>query len=362
MRPRSRRNSRRFPTMLKLGTADTLRQVQRCGFSSRCGWALVAIAATCARRAVARAAPRRRPSSVGPGGKLVYAADERGNRIPDFSNCGYAGADRDIPDVPAVVSRRTRRRRRRRAHSSRDRSKSSRLPLARRWLPRRGRARARRIPNRRPTARSRPPASCCAVPEQAQGGTTLVATGPDRRTLVRIVGADDRELRAEADRVSSTTTCPSVHGKLRLDSTARSASRRHDPRHAAQHGRVDQGDRRRCVRRRLAARLARPPLGPHHHRHRRQHDHARRPDHHGDRQALRRRRPSRPTNGPAGSKTSASKTCGWYRSRRPTIRATKTTPGIGVTIENARKRLGPPRRVSPTSPAERSRSGNRPSG
>ena len=25
-------------------------------------------------------------------GKLVYATDERGNRIPDFSNCGYAGA------------------------------------------------------------------------------------------------------------------------------------------------------------------------------------------------------------------------------------------------------------------------------
>src|SRR5687768_14371630 len=39
-------------------------------------------------------------------GKLVYARSERGDRIPDFSTCGYAGGEREPPDVPvrAVLS------------------------------------------------------------------------------------------------------------------------------------------------------------------------------------------------------------------------------------------------------------------
>jgi len=38
-------------------------------------------------------------------GRMAYDADERGNRVPDFSHCGYAGGDRAIPDAPvrAVV-------------------------------------------------------------------------------------------------------------------------------------------------------------------------------------------------------------------------------------------------------------------
>ena len=36
-------------------------------------------------------------------GKLIYHADERGNRVPDFSHCGYAGGDRPIPDAPIRV-------------------------------------------------------------------------------------------------------------------------------------------------------------------------------------------------------------------------------------------------------------------
>src|SRR5215204_5107009 len=36
-------------------------------------------------------------------GKLAYAADERGNRIPDFSTSGYAGGDRAIPDAPVRI-------------------------------------------------------------------------------------------------------------------------------------------------------------------------------------------------------------------------------------------------------------------
>ncbi len=42
-------------------------------------------------------------SLVYPGddGRLVYRPDERGNRIPDFSNAGYLGGGVPIPDVPA---------------------------------------------------------------------------------------------------------------------------------------------------------------------------------------------------------------------------------------------------------------------
>jgi hypothetical protein len=36
-------------------------------------------------------------------GRLTYEKDSRGNRIPDFSSCGYAGANRKIPDVHARV-------------------------------------------------------------------------------------------------------------------------------------------------------------------------------------------------------------------------------------------------------------------
>src|SRR5262245_7358090 len=35
-------------------------------------------------------------------GRLAYAADSRGNRIPDFSHAGYAGGA-VIPDVPVKV-------------------------------------------------------------------------------------------------------------------------------------------------------------------------------------------------------------------------------------------------------------------
>src|SRR5258708_5876313 len=36
-------------------------------------------------------------------GKLVYEADQRGNRIPDFGHCGYRGGGVEIPQVPVRV-------------------------------------------------------------------------------------------------------------------------------------------------------------------------------------------------------------------------------------------------------------------
>src|SRR4051812_31587063 len=39
----------------------------------------------------------------GPGGRLVYEPDARGNRIPDFSHCGFAGGGVAIPDAQVRV-------------------------------------------------------------------------------------------------------------------------------------------------------------------------------------------------------------------------------------------------------------------
>jgi len=36
-------------------------------------------------------------------GRLQYSIDDRGNRLPDFSHCGYAGGDRAIPEAPVAV-------------------------------------------------------------------------------------------------------------------------------------------------------------------------------------------------------------------------------------------------------------------
>jgi hypothetical protein len=36
-------------------------------------------------------------------GHLVYAPDEQGNRIPDFSYCGYKASDVAIPNVPVKI-------------------------------------------------------------------------------------------------------------------------------------------------------------------------------------------------------------------------------------------------------------------
>lgn len=41
--------------------------------------------------------------SLQPDGKLAYVVDEKGDRVPDFSYCGYRGGEQPIPMVPAVI-------------------------------------------------------------------------------------------------------------------------------------------------------------------------------------------------------------------------------------------------------------------
>src|ERR1700749_375312 len=48
--------------------------------------------------------PEPPPPVTAKGGHLVYTPDERGDRIPDFSYCGYKGGDMPIPDVPVRIT------------------------------------------------------------------------------------------------------------------------------------------------------------------------------------------------------------------------------------------------------------------
>src|SRR5688572_862535 len=68
----------------------------------------VAVAITLVVTTAAVAAPKPTPPpravQTGPDGRLAYAADARGNRVPDFSHAGYGGGDATIPaDIPIRV-------------------------------------------------------------------------------------------------------------------------------------------------------------------------------------------------------------------------------------------------------------------
>ncbi len=43
------------------------------------------------------------PVRTAPDGRLVYETEPGGDRLPDFSHCGYAGAECAIPNVPGVL-------------------------------------------------------------------------------------------------------------------------------------------------------------------------------------------------------------------------------------------------------------------
>ena len=130
------------------------------------------------------------PVAAAKGGRLVYAPDEKGDRIPDFSYSGYKGGDAPIPDVAIRVT-----------VPLKDGDATFRIQAALDYV--------------------------AALPADAQGirgavllgkgvyavsgsllirhsgvvlrgsgmgedGTVLLATGHDRRTLIRVAGKNDR--------------------------------------------------------------------------------------------------------------------------------------------------------------------------
>jgi hypothetical protein len=149
-------------------------------------------------------------------GVLAYAQDELGNRIPNFSHCGYAGANRDIPDVPARIL----------VESGPDDDgpriqaaldQTARLPLNKNGL--RG---AVRLGPGQFQIEGQLVIRASGIVLQGSGankeGTTLVATGPDRREVIRVVGQADRELLGLAIKIADEIV-PVGSNRVKLEST-----------------------------------------------------------------------------------------------------------------------------------------------
>ncbi len=128
--------------------------------------------------------------SIGEGGKLIYSADERGNRVPDFSHCGYMGQDKSIPDVPIRV-----------VVSPSEGDNTQRIQTAIDYvagLPAdtNGVRGAVLLLKGRFEVFGSLKISVSGIVLRGQGmgeeGTLLVAAGQDRRTLIRIAGINDR--------------------------------------------------------------------------------------------------------------------------------------------------------------------------
>jgi hypothetical protein len=152
----------------------------------------------------------------GADGKLVYAVDERGNRIPDFSNCGYAGANREIPDVPVRI---------RLAPADGDDGariqaaidEVSRLPLDENGY----RGAVLLLPGQFEVG-GQIRIMATGVVLRGSGapddGTTVIATGTDRRPLIHVAGGD-RNLNRETRRAVIDDYVPFGSTKLQLEST-----------------------------------------------------------------------------------------------------------------------------------------------
>ncbi|MFO7822053.1 MAG: hypothetical protein R6V56_08395 [Lentisphaeria bacterium] len=68
------------------------------GFVTLCTFAVITMGEVVVEKGSSRAV---RP---GPAGELAYAADDRGNRLPDFSYVGYHSGEKAIPDIPVRIT------------------------------------------------------------------------------------------------------------------------------------------------------------------------------------------------------------------------------------------------------------------
>jgi len=123
-------------------------------------------------------------------GTIVYGQDLEGNQVPDFSYCGYEGGRRPIPDIPVcLVVSPAEGDNTLRIQAALDYAAS--LPLKETGF--RGAVLLRRG---RYSVSGSLFLSASGVVLRGEGmgedGTVLVATGTDRRTLIRIAGRNDR--------------------------------------------------------------------------------------------------------------------------------------------------------------------------
>src|SRR5581483_11015866 len=154
----------------------------------------------------------------GADGRLVYAVDERGSRVPDFSHCGYQGGGVAIPEVPVrVVVGPAPGDSGKRIQAALD--FVARLPADAHGVRGAVLLRAGRY---EVIGRLRIATSGVVLRGQGQGagGTVLVATGPDRRTLIQVAGKVDRRSVSGEPYLVADPYVPVGARQLRLRSTA----------------------------------------------------------------------------------------------------------------------------------------------
>jgi len=151
-------------------------------------------------------------------GALAYHRDSLGNRIPDFSHCGFAGANEEIPEVPVrlVVE----------PDTGEDGSqiqeaidRLAQLPID----PNGFRGCILLAPGRFEIAGQLHISASGIVIRgcgASEDGTTLVAVGTDRRALIRIEGSADRRTRDAKPRRVTDHYVPVGARQLQLDTTA----------------------------------------------------------------------------------------------------------------------------------------------
>ena len=135
------------------------------------------------------------PVAAEKGGRLIYAPDAKGDRIPDFSYCGYRAGESPIPDVPVRVT-----------VPLKSGDATLRIQAALDYVA--------SLPADRQGIRGavlldkgiyevggglviRQSGVVLRGSGMGEDGTVLLATGHDRRTLIRITGKDDRVLDKE---------------------------------------------------------------------------------------------------------------------------------------------------------------------
>lgn len=157
---------------------------------------LVGLAVAALAWRAAAADPAKRFVYPGPDGRLVYVSDSRNDRVPDYSHAGYGGGDA-IPDVPVRVIVPAR------AGDSTQRVQAA-IDFVAALKPdadnRRG---AVLLLDGRHEIAGQLRLNASGVVLRGQGpGTVLVATGTDRRAVIRVLGRADRTFEGDPRAVS----------------------------------------------------------------------------------------------------------------------------------------------------------------
>lgn len=156
--------------------------------------------------------------TLGRDGQVLCVPDALGNQIPDFSHCGYAGGDRPLPRVPVVWVLEPR------PGDNTARIQSALDELAARLPDGQGWRGAVLLLRGRYEIAGQLLLRASGIVLRGQGmdphGTVLVATGTDRRTLVRVCGTHDRTLRTNAGWTVADAYVPVGATGCRLRDTA----------------------------------------------------------------------------------------------------------------------------------------------